>query len=203
MKQMPFEPPTPYYNDKIKSIDEQICDLIRRRKDLSNNDPGFPTKELITNWAGKYNMHEEYLNSVFSHFLSEEIYRPIIEPKGFLKTIQILKSLEKNDCFYTVTFIRQYKNASVIHFTVDTDISDEEHEAFPEHKFFELSIVGGEIEYDCRNEGGGGSGCHTAYTFVVSPPLPDDVSGYELQFSKSKMSYHQNSGGSTFVISIK
>lgn len=44
---MPFEPPTEYYDKRIENIDEQICELINQRKDLSNNNPGFPTNRLM------------------------------------------------------------------------------------------------------------------------------------------------------------
>ncbi len=37
-----------------------------------------------------------------------------VEPKGFLKNTPILKSFEKDDVFYSVTFIRQFENASVV-----------------------------------------------------------------------------------------
>lgn len=121
MKRMPFEPPTEHYDEKIETIDEQICNLIEQRKELSNNNPGFPTKELITKWSMKYNFYEDFLNSVFSHFLNEDIYKPTVEPKGFLKNIPMLKSFEKDGVFYTVTFIRQFKNASVVHFTIDKE----------------------------------------------------------------------------------
>ena len=47
IKRMPFEPPTEHYDKKIEAIDEQICNLIKQRKDISNNNPGFPTKQLI------------------------------------------------------------------------------------------------------------------------------------------------------------
>lgn len=55
MKRMSFEPPTDHYDEQIEAIDEQICNLIKQWKDLSNNNPGFPTKQLITNWAKEYN----------------------------------------------------------------------------------------------------------------------------------------------------
>jgi hypothetical protein len=68
LKRMPFEPPTQHYNQEIEAIDEQICHLIRLRKELSNNDPGFPTKDLIAEWSSKYGFYEDFLNSVFPLF---------------------------------------------------------------------------------------------------------------------------------------
>lgn len=103
MKRMPFEPPTEHYDERIEAIDEQICELIIQRKDLSNNNPGFPTKQLISHWSKKYGLYEDFLNGVFAHLLNEEMCRPVVEPKGFLKNIPILKSFEKDDLFYSVT----------------------------------------------------------------------------------------------------
>lgn len=78
MKRLPFEPPTEHYDKNIEAIDEQICDLMKQRKELSNNNPGFPSKQLIADWSTKYDFYEDFLNSVFAHFLNEEIYKPVI-----------------------------------------------------------------------------------------------------------------------------
>jgi hypothetical protein len=51
---MPFEAPTYHYDERIQAIDEQICELIKQRKDRSNQNPGFPTKELILAWSEKF-----------------------------------------------------------------------------------------------------------------------------------------------------
>jgi hypothetical protein len=203
MKRRSFEPPTEHYDERIEAIDEQICVLIKQRKDMSNNNPGFPTKKLISDWSKKYYLYEEFLNGVFGHFFNEELYRPIVEPKGFLKNLPILKSFEKDDLFYSVTFVRQFQNASVVHLNIDRDDSDEMPGVFPEHNWFNLSIDDGEgTDYDCRNEGGGGSGGHRSYTFIVSPPLPDDFSKIKLIFKESKTPFKAKPTGLEFVIKM-
>ncbi|MFF5996654.1 hypothetical protein AAGS61_18250 [Lysinibacillus sp. KU-BSD001] len=200
MKRMPFEPPTEHYNKHIEEIDEQICNLIKKRKELSNNNPGFPTKQLITDWSIKYNFYEDFLNSVFAHFLNEDMYKPVVEPIGYLKNIPILKSFENNDIFYSVTFIRQFENASVVHLNIDSiSTSDVSEWHQKEHTHFELSVEGEETHYDCRNEGGGGTVGHETFTFIVSPALPDDISTYKLVFKEYKMPF-QKPTGFEFVI---
>lgn len=200
MKRMQFESPTEHYDEHIEEIDEQICNLIMKRKELSKNNPGFPTKQLIADWSIKYNFYEDFLNSVFAHLLNEEIYKPVVEPKGFLKNIPILKSFEKDNVFYSVTFVRQYENASVVHFNIDREyVDDEMSRSFREPTFFNLSIEGNEVEYDCQNEGGGGSGGHESYTFIVSPALPDDFSELKLVFKQCKVPF-QKPTGFEFVI---
>jgi hypothetical protein len=197
---MSFEPPTEHYDNRIEAIDEQICDLIKQRKEISSNNPGFPSKQLISFWCKKFNFYEDFLNSVFAHFLKEDIYRPVVEPKGFLKNIPILKPFEKDDVFYSVTFVRQFENASVVHFNIDREDSDDEMpRRFREPMLFDLSIEGIEADYDCRNEGGGGSGGHESYTFIVSPALPDDLSELKLVFKQCKIPF-QKPTGFDFVI---
>lgn len=196
MRRMSFEPPTDHYDERITVIDEQICNLIKQRKDITNNNPGFPTKDLIATWANKYNFYEDFLKSVFADFLNEEIYRPVVEPQGFLKNIPILKSFEKGNAFYSIPFLRQFENASVIHFTIDKEVSDDEMpiRRFREHTYFELSIEGEGAEYDCRNDGGAGSRGHESYTFIVSPALPDDISKFKLVFKEYKVPFNKPTG---------
>nr|WP_259546525.1 hypothetical protein [Heyndrickxia oleronia] len=120
---------------------------------------------------------------------------PVVEPKGFLKNIPILKSFEKDDVFYSVTFVRQYENASVVHFNIDREnVNDEMSRSFREPTFFNLSIEGNEVDYDCRNEGGGGSGGHESYTFIVSPALPDDFSELKFVFKQCKVPFQKPNG---------
>ncbi len=200
MKRMAFQPPTDHYNEQIESIDEQICHLIKQRKDLSNNNPGFPTKHLIASWSKEYNFYEDFLNSIFADFLNEDIYRPIVEPKGYLKNIPILKSFERDDKFYSVTFVRQFENASVVHLNIDSNSTDDVSEWHQrEHTHFELSIEGEKTHYDCRNDGGGGTMGHETFTFIVSPALPDDTSKFKLVFKEYKVPF-QKPTGFEFVI---
>ncbi|MBS4207283.1 chorismate mutase [Bacillus sp. FJAT-50079] len=192
MMRMPFEPPTTHYDERITAIDEQICHLIKQRKELSNDNPGFPSKQLIKKWAKKYGFYEEFLNSIFADFLNEELYKPMVEPKGFLKNVPILRSFEKEDTFFSVTFVRQFENASVVHLNIDRNTHDEMINWPPqEHRYFELSIEREGMEYDCRNAGGSGSGGHESYSFVVSPALSDDLSTYKLNFKEYKMPFNQ------------
>ncbi|MCM3764925.1 hypothetical protein [Neobacillus niacini] len=203
MKRMGFEPPTEHYDSRIEDIDEQICKLIKQRKDLTNNNPGFPTEQLINKWSKKYDLYELFLNGVFGHFYNEELFKPIVEPEGFVKNIPILKSFEKDDLFYTVTFVRQFQNASVVHLTIDRDDSDENPRDFLDHNWFSLTVDDGEgTEYDCRNEGGGGSGGHTSFTFIVSPPLPDHLSKTKLVFQETKTPYNTKLTGFEFTIKM-
>lgn len=198
VKRLPFERPTDYYDERIASIDEQICALIKQRKDISNNNSGYPPLGQIASWAVKFCLYEDFLKSLFGVLGNEETYRPRVEPAVFRKHLPVLKAVERDGEQYTVTFIRQYNNASVINLQIDLIPSELEHHQTHRHRFFGLYL--GE-EYDCRNSGGGGSDDHRTYRFIVTPPVPDDVSDLHFIFQEytSMNSYGELTG---FKVSI-
>ncbi|MFC6463464.1 hypothetical protein ACFP65_00405 [Marinilactibacillus sp. GCM10026970] len=186
MEPWTFEPPTEHYDEKLVAIDNQICQLMKQRKELSDNTPSFPTRKFITDWSEKYGFDEEFLNTIFSDLLNENLYKPKVEPKNFLKNIPILKAFEKEDVFYFVTLIRQFENVSVVELNIsDKIIGDVSEWNYPE-EHLELSIKARDQEFDCRNDGGGGVPGSITNTFIISPALPDDVSEYDLVFKMYK-----------------
>lgn len=60
MRKVPVEQSS-FYNEEILSIDDQICALLKQRKELSNNNPGFPASEYISSWMEKYGDFVIYL----------------------------------------------------------------------------------------------------------------------------------------------
>ncbi|MFT8320991.1 MAG: hypothetical protein ABF649_08810 [Bacillus sp. (in: firmicutes)] len=91
----------------------------------------------------------------------------------------LLKSKEVNHFIYTVSFVRQYSNASVLHVTVDWDsTTNRKHPPL-------LELYLGEA-YHCRSSGGGGTEGHVAHEFIITPTLPDDLSKLQLHF------YHED-----------
>lgn len=199
MKRMPFVRPTDYYDERLFPIDEQLCALLKQRKEVSNNNPGFPALEHISNWANKYGIYEEFLNSLFSVLRHEEEFRPVVEPSGFRKHLPILKSVEKDERLYSVISIRQYANASVVQLNIDWDTTEHLPGDPPHHSFFELFL--GE-EYDCRMEGGSGTTGHYSYNFIVSPPLPDDLSGIDLIFREYGTPYRDKPTGLEIIMHV-
>jgi hypothetical protein len=200
MKRMPFERPTDYYDERLIKIDEQICSLLKQRKDISNNNPGFPSDEVISNWALKYDLYEDYLRSLFGSMRIDDLFKPRIEPTGFRKNLSILKSIEKGDRVYSVTVIRQYENASVIQLHIDWDGEKDLPMDFHHHNNFELFL--GE-QYDCRQDRAGGSTGHFTYNFIVSPTLPDDISKTELVFREYSDHFKEKPTGLEIVINIE
>lgn len=189
MKRIPFERPTEHYDDRIMNIDEQICSLIEQRKVISDHNPGFPPFELISKWAADFGLYEEFLKALFGTMLNEEHFRPMVEPSGFRKYIPVLKSAECGERLYTLNSIRQFNNASVLMLHIDWNAEPETEFPAREHNHFDLFI--GE-PYDCRMTTGGSRSDHAFYKFVVSPPLPDDLSGIEFRFKSYSVSPFRN-----------
>lgn len=199
MKQMQFKRPTTYYDERINQIDEQICDLIKQRKEISNNNPGYPPFEYISNWAEKFDLYENQLKSIFGSLWDENIYKPIVESTEFKMNLPVLKSVEKDNRLFSVIFIRQYSNSSVVNFNIDLNEVNDSLRCQSLHNHFKLFI--GE-EYDCRMTNGSGSEDHFCYNFVVSPPLPDNLSGIDLIFKEYNPPFEENPTGTEIVIHL-
>ncbi|WP_445506417.1 hypothetical protein [Niallia sp. 03190] len=172
-----FNGPKKQYDDKMAAMDEQLCALIKQRIDYTEKSYLVPPPKNIVDWAEKYELSEEMLQTIFSDFEVDR-YKPSVEPEKFRKNIPVLKSVKINKYIYTVIFIRQYANASVLHMTIDWDsTSDQSDHEYPPH----LKLYIGE-EFRCRKSGGGGTQGHTTQDFIISPPLPDDISGLSFYF---------------------
>ncbi|MFL0198269.1 hypothetical protein ACJDU8_22290 [Clostridium sp. WILCCON 0269] len=181
MKRISFKRPTNHYDERIKQIDEKICELIKQRKEISNNNPGYPPLEYISNWAEKYDLYDELLKSIFASLWNDKIYRVLIEPKEFQGNLPVLKSLEMDNRLFSVISICQYSNSSIVNFNIDWNNTSDSLERQSRHTHFELSIS---EKYDCRMLSGTGGDGHFHYNFIVSPPLPNDISGIRLVFKE-------------------
>ncbi|MEK5463469.1 hypothetical protein MKY64_00505 [Paenibacillus sp. FSL R7-0210] len=178
---MPFERPTEHYDERIIDIDQEICSLIKKRKEVADNNPGFPPLEYISKWSEELGLYEGFLMSLFGSMMNEEQYKPMIEPAGFRQHIAILKSVVNGERFYTLTSLRQYSNASVLTLNIDWDDEPEVESNSHQHRHYELDING---QYDCRMINGGSGSDHASYKYVVSPPLPDEISGIQFRFKE-------------------
>lgn len=174
MTEMPFHPPTDYYCSELAPLDEEICSLLAKRKELSSENPGFPNLDLISQWSQKFGLKEEWLRRIFTYLQREERIQTPAEPTGFLKFIPVLKSVTIESLSNTVTYMKQYSNASIVY--VETEVITSEPFVRLGHAMFELFITS---EYLCSPNGGGGSGKVMQHSFVVTPPLPDDISDVE------------------------
>jgi hypothetical protein len=197
MKHMRFIRPTTHYDERISQIDEKICELIKQRKVNSDNNSGCPPFELITKWAEKYDLYEDLLKSLFGSLCHDKVYKPVVEPEGFRKNLPVLKFTEEENRLYSVISIGQFSNSSIINFNIDWNNPSD----LSEHKYrnFELYI---DEQYDCRMINGTGGETHFHYSFIVSPPLPDNTSGIELVFKEYDMPFNDKQTGHDIVIRL-
>lgn len=200
MERLPFERPTEYYDEKIKQVDEKICELINKRKEISKNNPGYPPFEYIADWAEKFDLYEDFLKSLFGALMNEKRYKPLVKPEGFQKNLPVLKYVEVENHLFSVPCIRQYSNASIINFNVDWDsIGEALEHSTRRHISYEMFI---DDQHDCRMlNGSGGDGCFH-YNFIVSPALPDDISGIELIFTELEHPLRDRKIGKSIVIQL-
>lgn len=200
MRKLPFVPPEDFYLEELRPLDEQLCELLKRRKEISDGKPGFPPAAYIMEWAEKYGFYEDFLNYLFRDLREEEAHRPFVEPHGFRKHLPVMKSVELDDKMYSITFIRQYENASVLMLIVDWEEDEEDHLHHQMVGVFDLSVG---PEFDCRFQSGRGSGGQSSKTFLISPPLPDDLSGKDFSFQGRSYPFAENQFEVNFTIRME
>ncbi|MEK5642523.1 hypothetical protein BK138_05575 [Paenibacillus rhizosphaerae] len=178
MKRMPFTRPTEHYDERLLPIDRQICQLLQQRKEISEGNPGYPPFVYIDQWAAETGLYEDFLKMIFGAIRSDEYFKPIVEPAGFIKHVPVLVSHEHDGYFFTLTSVRQYANASVVTLYVDWDVT------IPERNSTEISnfVLDMGEPYECRMDTGGSCSGNATYNYVVSPSLPDKLSGLEFVF---------------------
>ena len=198
---MTFEPTESldtYYNESLLSIDKRLCELLNDRKKIVNREL-IPPDKVVSSLADEYGFQKEYLQSFFTTISMEDIFQPIVETVQFRKYLPVLKTYENQGMLYTVTYIRQYSNASVLYLHVDWEERNEAIESNYDPDLFDMFI---DDTYICRSEGGGGTTGHMSYSYTISPALPDDLTGIELFFKESRVPFTENSTGFEFSIKL-
>lgn len=180
MKRIFQHPGTPY-DERTLPVDEQLCELLRNRKSLTVGKPAYPPFERIAEWSAKYGLYEDYLKAVFGTLYGEEHYRPAVEPAGFVKHLPVMKSQAAESIFYALTSILQYENASVLTIFMHWDVTagDQFRQRRQNIGDLRLTYDGGR-SYDCRFSGGSSSEGNATSTYVITPPLPDNLEGLRL-----------------------
>ncbi|MGO4109127.1 hypothetical protein [Paenibacillus sp. YAF4_2] len=195
MRRLPMERPTDHYDARLFKIDEQICSLLEERREISNQNPGYPPFKSIESWADRYHLHEDFLKSLFGLLMNEEHFLPVVDPSGFRKYLPVLRYVERDGIIYTLSGIRQYENASVVYLSIHGDDQEQN-----KHTHIELELGEG---YHCRIDQGTSSGGHAAYGFVVSPALPDDLGGITFVFSEYEKPLKKKPTGTEIVFQME
>lgn len=199
MKFEPTESSNNYYDESLLSIDKRLCELLNERKEITKKDLDVPPDEVISSLSNKYGFQKEYLQSLFTTIGMEANFQPIVEPVQFRKYLPVLKTYEHQGVLYTVTYIRQYINASVLYLHIDWEERDESIEFSYDPNLFDLFI---DDTYICRSEGGGGTTGHMSSSYIISPSLPDDLNGIELVFKELGRPFTENPTGFEFSIKL-
>ena len=126
----------------------------------------------------------------------EDHYEPTIEPVEFQKYLPVLKAYGDQKVLYTVTYIRQYANASVLYLHMDWE-EKEDANFYPDM----LDLIINDA-YVCRSEGGGGTTGHMSSSYIISPALPDDLTEIELVFKEAGRPFTENPTGFEFSIKL-
>jgi hypothetical protein len=162
--QRQFEPPTAYYDERIKRVDENIAASIATRQHLSNGQPGFPKVAYLEQWARQYAVPIPILQQTFTLLFGwRETVRERVEPDQFERFVPIMTAEQQQDLLVTVPYLRQYNNCSVVEVLL----------ASPQLSGpvqIDVEIAG----YECQRHGGGGSRGYWRQEFVVTPVVPDD-----------------------------
>ncbi|WP_445480593.1 hypothetical protein ACULLL_10775 [Lysinibacillus irui] len=176
--------PSKGYDPRLEALDEQICVLLQQRKEQFRHTLGFPTDETILEWAQKYGFNDLFLAMIFSLMRSEKYYESKVEPTGFRQCIPVLQTVEAGEQLYTVSYIRQYENASVVQLLIDWDVQQDATQhilGMLERECLGLFI---DDHDECRNTGASGSDGHESNKFVVTPLIPDDIQGLDFVFTE-------------------
>lgn len=160
------------YDKQIESIDQEICALIQKRKQVSNEQPTSPSPEKLNEWAHTYELEREMLNALFSTIESEGDFKPIVKPKGYLGTVPLSFMYEENEVIYSLTAIQSYKNASVLFFQVASN--PQKCNLQETMSVFELNVLGTKAYVTQLTEGSGGDAMFN-HRYVISPAIKEDV----------------------------
>ncbi|WP_148298766.1 hypothetical protein [Paenibacillus pini] len=139
--------------------------------DLSKGKRYFPEQEIIQEMATTFDMKISKINWLM-HSLNDR-YRPEFPDEA----VSIMKRAVLEGFEYNITHAMQHEHGSVVHI----DINSLNSENIRGYLRTELLLdIQGDKEYSARRNGSSGGGGKTHLTFIVSPTLSDDMTGFTL-----------------------
>lgn len=183
MKRMPFERPTDHYDERVRALDARLVGLLKERKEVSEDNPGYPPFPDIERWAASSGLYADFLKAVFGLLRQEARFKPVVEPRSFAGYVPIMRTAESGGCLLMLAAARQYENASVVTLHIDCHEAGVGAADMPVQQWANFELELGE-PYECRKDSGGASGRHAFYDYVVCPALPADLSGLTFVFSR-------------------
>ncbi len=106
--EMRMEPPTDYYDEQLKTVDENIAASIATRQRLSNGKPGFPKPAYLEQWARQYEIPVSILHRIFFILFNWPVLRERVQPDRFERFIPIMAAEPRGNLLVLVPYARQY-----------------------------------------------------------------------------------------------
>ncbi len=165
------------YNDEAKQIDEQILELYRQRKAVSGGKGLFPDTETIEEWATRLELQPGEITFILSNLNEARPRRHFWEePGALLGVLPIMQTTLQDDAEYTLTHALQHEKLSIV--TLEIKYLKETVGHVNVNAELMLTVVG-DTDYEIDGHGARGGGAHLQMQFMVSPPLPEDLSFVE------------------------
>ena len=112
--EMRMEPPTDYYDEQLKTVDENIAASIATRQRLSNGKPGFPKAAYLEQWARQYEIPVSILHRIFFILFNWPVLRERVQPDRFERFVPIMAAEPRGNLLVLVPYVRQYNNCSIV-----------------------------------------------------------------------------------------
>ncbi|MRN55564.1 hypothetical protein [Paenibacillus monticola] len=165
------------YNDEAKKIDEQILGLIQQRKAISGGKRLFPEQEVLEQWAAKFDLELNQISLILSS-LNEGLPRRHFwdEPGLLLGVLPIMKRIVTEDFEYVLSHAMQHEKLSIV--TLEIKYLKETTDQVHIRPTLDLVVLS-DTEYEVTRNHGHGGGGQIQMRFMVSPPLPNDLTSVE------------------------
>ncbi|MHA6534262.1 chorismate mutase family protein [Paenibacillus sp. BAC0078] len=166
------------YNDEAKQIDAQILELFRQRKAVAGGKGLSPEMETIEQWAVEFGLEVAEITFILSNLNEARPRRHFWDGSGPLNgVLPIMKTTLEGDVEYTLTHAMQYERYSIV--TLEIKYLKETVSPVNIQPELTLAVHGG-TDYEIKEHGARGGGSHLQMQFMVSPPLPQDLSTISL-----------------------
>lgn len=165
------------YNDEAKRVDEQILELYRQRKAVSGGKNLFPDTEMVERWSAQLGLEASEIRFILSNLNEARPRRHFWEePGALLGVLPIMKTTLQEDAEYTLTHAMQHEKLSIV--TLEIRYLKETVGHVNVNAELMLAVVG-DTDYEIDGHGAHGGGAHLQMQFMVSPPLPEEISSVE------------------------
>jgi hypothetical protein len=145
---------------------------LNERKELAKGKRYFPLKEIMQDWAIKYDLDIPQISWLL-HSLNESSHPEMPkEPGSLLNVVPIMKKSIVDGFQYSLTHCMQHQNGSIVFLEIQ-QLQNEENIGHIRPQL--LLEVTGNQQYSVRRNGSHGGGGQTQVRFLIIPRLPDNI----------------------------